>query len=182
MDSIAQTRVVTSMPIKTKVDLVARALRPKTCISNDEGAQDLSRTQFHLWRLWGDARSFVQLNLLSVREFTWLSTIRILRAMAGHLSGGPRARPGGRRARPGGHVATEVQSILGGVTSRSGAQRVLSSSCISNFQKVKISSLGCSYSEHFSKKGARKVHRLLVVDVAVEDASGLLALYSRGAA
>ena len=37
MDSIAQTRVVTSMPVKTTVELAARAIRPKTYISNDEG-------------------------------------------------------------------------------------------------------------------------------------------------
>ena len=37
VDSIAQTRVTTSMPVKTKLDLVARAIKPKTYISSDEG-------------------------------------------------------------------------------------------------------------------------------------------------
>ena len=81
---------------------------------------------------------------------------------------------------PAGQVDTEVQRILGSVALHCGAQCVLPSACISHSQKAMISNLGCSYSEHFSEKGAREVHRLLVVGGG--SWFGLLASYSRAAA
>ena len=39
MGSIAQTRVATRIPVKTKVDFLAGATEPKTHISQDEGAR-----------------------------------------------------------------------------------------------------------------------------------------------
>ena len=140
------------MPVKTKVDLVARAIKPKTYVSQDGGPRlqkrpaagfDLKATS--LVAAVRRHPNFCVVKSVFVCEFIWLSSITILSPGNGWtLVRPPLAAPGqagpGRAAAGPGQAARllqvknpALQRILGNVTPRSGWQRCLSNYRVSLF-------------------------------------------------